>query len=173
MVGGTLTWYRAKNSANVISGSTAAYCSTGCQSSFGNCDTPPQASPKPKKISPDGTCGPSGYTCVGSKYGDCCSQYNYCGASSSYCSTGCQSAFGTCNKVSSSSIRPSTLVTSTSSRTGAIPSSLPLSTDSRCGPAFGGQTCKGSRYGDCCSQYFYWSVYFPSIECLQHVTDSL
>ncbi|KAF1847214.1 carbohydrate-binding module family 18 protein, partial [Cucurbitaria berberidis CBS 394.84] len=33
--------------------------------------------------------------------------------------------------------------------------SQPVSTKARCGPSFGGQTCLGSRWGNCCSQYSY------------------
>ncbi|KAF2752273.1 carbohydrate-binding module family 18 protein, partial [Sporormia fimetaria CBS 119925] len=31
----------------------------------------------------------------------------------------------------------------------------PVSRNARCGNGFGGQTCLGSRYGNCCSQYSY------------------
>ncbi|CAG8489648.1 15241_t:CDS:2 [Funneliformis caledonium] len=59
-------------------GSSSAYCSTGCQSSFGTY----------------GRCGATaGTRCPD---GSCCSQYNFCGSTSDYCSTGCQSSFGTC-----------------------------------------------------------------------------
>ncbi|OAL55211.1 hypothetical protein IQ07DRAFT_498807, partial [Pyrenochaeta sp. DS3sAY3a] len=30
-----------------------------------------------------------------------------------------------------------------------------VSKDARCGPSFGGRTCLGSEWGDCCSQYSY------------------
>ncbi|KAA8625817.1 hypothetical protein Ptr902_01401 [Pyrenophora tritici-repentis] len=35
-----------------------------------------------------------------------------------------------------------------------------VSTNARCGHAYnavpGGMSCKGSKWGDCCSQYGYW-----------------
>ncbi|KAF2025907.1 hypothetical protein EK21DRAFT_26115, partial [Setomelanomma holmii] len=31
----------------------------------------------------------------------------------------------------------------------------PVSQDARCGAIFGGQTCLGSLWGNCCSQYNY------------------
>jgi len=37
-----------------------------------------------------------------------------------------------------------------------------VSTNARCGNTYnalpGGMTCKGSKWGDCCSQYGYWYV---------------
>lgn len=38
-----------------------------------------------------------------------------------------------------------------------IINALGISTSSHCGPDFG-LTCKGSKFGNCCSQYSYWSV---------------
>ncbi|KAF2032920.1 hypothetical protein EK21DRAFT_44637, partial [Setomelanomma holmii] len=34
-------------------------------------------------------------------------------------------------------------------------SSRAITTNARCGPSFGGKTCQGSKWGDCCSQYSY------------------
>ncbi|KAF2034184.1 hypothetical protein EK21DRAFT_85629 [Setomelanomma holmii] len=101
------------------------------------------------RISPDGSCGGNtGYTCKGSTFSACCSQYGWCGSTKSYCGTGCQLSFGTCSaSSSSSSVRPS----SSSARPSASPvSSLKVSTDGTCG---GKVTCKGSKYGNCCSRY--------------------
>ncbi|KAF1829916.1 hypothetical protein BDW02DRAFT_462244, partial [Decorospora gaudefroyi] len=33
--------------------------------------------------------------------------------------------------------------------------SKPVSTNARCGSQYGGQTCQGSVFGNCCSQYGY------------------
>ncbi|KAH7355474.1 hypothetical protein BKA66DRAFT_385830, partial [Pyrenochaeta sp. MPI-SDFR-AT-0127] len=33
--------------------------------------------------------------------------------------------------------------------------SQPVSQNARCGTSFGGQTCLGSQWGNCCSQYGY------------------
>lgn len=63
-------------------GSTADYCSIGCQS--GSC-----------MYTTDGTCGAQhgGRLCTPS-FGSCCSSYGYCGNSTAYCGQGCQS--GSC-----------------------------------------------------------------------------
>ncbi|OAL45803.1 hypothetical protein IQ07DRAFT_683728 [Pyrenochaeta sp. DS3sAY3a] len=163
-------------------GTTDAYCATGCQTGFGTCkgvtlslsrsSSSVRASSTPSV--PVGTstdkCGPTNNNLVcAPSY--CCSQYGYCGKTTAYCGTGCQSGFGTCsNSVSSSSQRSSTLRSSSasstagrsstalsSSRSSASPasSSASVSTNGRCGPSFGGKTCQGSTYGDCCSQYNY------------------
>ncbi|KAK1532870.1 uncharacterized protein CCOS01_04853 [Colletotrichum costaricense] len=78
-------------------------------------------------ISSDGQCGSNGKTCLGSTFGDCCSSGGYCGTSSDHCDAGCNAAFGTCSNADSGSI----------------------STDGTCGK--NGKTCKGSKFGDCCS----------------------
>ncbi|KAF3006434.1 hypothetical protein E8E13_001912 [Curvularia kusanoi] len=133
-------------------GSTDIYCLTteGCQSGYGKCNIPSPVSssspPSPTstvKVSPDGTCGGSnGYVCPGSGLGDCCSPYGYCGSIDSYCGAGCQVPFGTC---------------SGGTPTGTAPqptSTLKVSLDGSCG-AGNGQTCSGSNFGSCCSQYGY------------------
>ncbi|KAF2850787.1 carbohydrate-binding module family 18 protein, partial [Plenodomus tracheiphilus IPT5] len=33
--------------------------------------------------------------------------------------------------------------------------SAPISQNARCGASFGGQTCQGSKYGNCCSNHNY------------------
>lgn len=88
------------------SGSTDAFCGTGCQPDFGICGT--------KTISPDGSCGgTNGYICPGTT---CCSKYFYwygflkflclsmvsltihdSGATDAFCGVGCQPAFGDCS----------------------------------------------------------------------------
>ncbi|KAJ1326026.1 Chitin recognition protein [Microdochium nivale] len=105
-------------------GDTAAFCSAGCQSGFGTCDTGAST------ISTDGKCGASngGKICKGSTFGDCCSSSGFCGDKSDHCAAGCQSAFGTCSGGAGS-----------------------ISTDGKCGASNGGKTCKGSTFGDCCS----------------------
>ncbi|RGP80215.1 chitin deacetylase 1 [Fusarium longipes] len=94
----------------------------------GNCKPP--SSP----ITKDGTCGAkNGLKCTGSKWGNCCSYNNFCGSTSGYCDGGCQSKYGKCNE-----IKPE--------------SELIVSDNGLCGKEYH-QTCKGSRYGDCCSKY--------------------
>jgi hypothetical protein len=69
-------------SADNYCGFTAAYCGTGCQSSYGYC------------ANVSGGCGPvSGNVCT---TGLCCSQYGYCGTTTAYCGTGCQPNYGVC-----------------------------------------------------------------------------
>ncbi|KAH3990511.1 hypothetical protein HBH70_201550 [Parastagonospora nodorum] len=108
-------------------------------------------------VSKDATCGGTkGYTCLGSKWGNCCSQYNWCGSTTAYCGKGCNSEFGTCTN-DGTTISSSVMIVSSSTHASTIPvaSSQPVSADARCGPSFGGKTCQGSRWGNCCSQYSY------------------
>ena len=109
-------------------GSTSAHCTAGCQSAFGTCTS--------TDISPDGTCGGTKkYKCKGSSYGDCCSSAGYCGKSTDHCGAGCQSGFGTCSTVTTSS---------------AAPIQSGISTDGTCGGTKG-LKCQGSTFGNCCS----------------------
>lgn len=127
-------------------GSTNNYCGTDCQKGFGTCKT------SGPMISPDGTCGGSKvYACLGSSYGNCCSQYGYCGSSKLYCTKGCQSKFGSCSGLPTSSSS-----SSTSSQPSSSASSPPAAspTLNRCGTCFG-YTCQRSQWGNCCSQYSY------------------
>ncbi|KAF2669033.1 FAD-binding domain-containing protein [Microthyrium microscopicum] len=115
-------------------GNGDAWCSTGCQSSFGTCtgsgspssssivkrsssSPAPSASPPPStKTSTDGSCGGSqGMTCIGYSQGNCCSQWGYCGSTSDYCGTGCQSVFGNCGSNTGSSSAPISSKASSSS----------------------------------------------------------
>ncbi|KAF2028980.1 hypothetical protein EK21DRAFT_90197 [Setomelanomma holmii] len=86
-------------------------------------------------ISTSGSCGAAseGLTCAGSVFGNCCSQYGWCGSTSAYCGTGCQSGYGTCTPVVSST-------------------GVKVSDDGSCGGT-GGMTCQGSTFGNCCSFY--------------------
>jgi hypothetical protein len=113
-------------------GGDAAYCGTGCQSSFGNCTAtssfPPSSGSSTKSISTDGSCGGStGFICLVNTFGDCCSEKGYCGGKSSYCAAGCQSDFGLC---------------------GSTNETAQISTDGSCGGE-AGTTCLGSTFGDC------------------------
>ncbi|RYN85302.1 hypothetical protein AA0120_g8901 [Alternaria tenuissima] len=106
-------------------------------------------------ISKDARCGApgKGTSCLNSKWGSCCSQYGWCGSTKDYCETGCQVGFGSCKKAPISSTKPTV-----STATGLAPSASPkqpISKNARCGAGFGGQTCQGSKWGNCCSQYFY------------------
>jgi hypothetical protein len=79
--------------------------------------------------SPDGTCGgTNGYNCIGHPWGNCCSQLGFCGNTPAHCAGGCQLAFGAC-----------------------VDGFENISQDGKCGA--NGKTCKGSAYGDCCSQH--------------------
>ncbi|ORX83425.1 hypothetical protein BCR32DRAFT_177909, partial [Anaeromyces robustus] len=82
-------------------GTSEKHCGTGCQSSYGKCDTSDSISTNGRCGSSDGIC-PDGQCC--SKYGYyghcpsglCCSKYNYCGTSEKYCDVGCQPLYGIC-----------------------------------------------------------------------------
>jgi hypothetical protein len=63
-------------------------------------------------------------------------EHGYCGTTAGHCSEGCQPLFGICN--SPKPPQPS--------------STLKVSLNGSCGQK-SGQTCRGSTFGDCCSQY--------------------
>lgn len=68
--------------------------------------------------------------------------YGWCGASDLHCGAGCQNAFGLC---------------SGGTPTGTAPqptSTLKVSLNGACGGTTG-QTCSGSTFGSCCSEYGY------------------
>jgi hypothetical protein len=82
------------------------------------------------------------------------------GSTDSYCGTGCQKGFGNCKDSAKSSSVGIVLSSQTSSSRPASASPIqPVSKNARCGAGFGGQTCQGSRWGNCCSQYFYVSKF--------------
>jgi hypothetical protein len=119
-------------------GTGQGYCTVGCQSAFGVCDTvvpSPSVTAVPGNISPDNSCGgTNGYNCL---TGLCCSEYGWCGAGEVYCSAGCQNAFGVCSEVT---------VTSTVQ---TPPGPTNLSPDNSCGGT-NGYNCPT---GLCCSEY--------------------
>ncbi|KAF2743575.1 carbohydrate-binding module family 18 protein [Sporormia fimetaria CBS 119925] len=127
-------------------GRTKDHCNAStCQKAYGEC-TGTTATPS---ISKDGRCGKDfgGAICKGSQFGDCCSQYSYCGSTKDHCRAGtCQKDFGSCNGTPASPSQPASSSTPPSS-------AKPVSKDARCGSQFGGATCKGSKFGDCCSQH--------------------
>jgi hypothetical protein len=96
-------------------------------------------------------------------------QYGHCGSTPAYCDTGCQQNFGMCHSVIAAGSRSSSSLTKASSVIGKpmsqqlnpastfdkTPTATRLSLDARCGAHFGQQSCKGSRFGDCCSKRFY------------------
>jgi peptidoglycan/xylan/chitin deacetylase (PgdA/CDA1 family) len=88
-------------------------------------------------LSPDNSCGGStGYTCGAYS---CCSQYGWCGTTSDYCSTGCQSAFGGCGTLPTTTVAPPPPEPTTT---------FPVSPDNSCG-LNAGYSC----FNSCCSQY--------------------
>ncbi|KAL6709250.1 hypothetical protein ACN47E_001657 [Coniothyrium glycines] len=82
----------------------------------------------------------------------CCSQYGWCGTTNAYCraTSGCQPLFGRCTGAVPAPPSPSP---SSSSPPVTQPANALISKDGRCGSAFGGRTCKGSIFGNCCSAY--------------------
>ncbi|KAF6821018.1 Chitin deacetylase-like protein 9 [Colletotrichum sojae] len=148
-------------------GVTPQHCGVGCQPGFGNCtssgsssvaaaassggvvapsvspsgtaggNTPTTASNPPaasnSNPSRDGSCGGTNrYNCQGTGYGDCCSTWGFCGNTTDHCDSGCQGSFGRCS---------STTV------------NLNVSLDGKCGSNNGAETCSGSVFGNCCSQW--------------------
>lgn len=112
--------------------------------------TPPDDEPTSTAlpISTDGNCGPDfGVTCAGfvqenGEAGPCCSQYGYCGASDAYCGASCQPLYGECG---SSEPEPSSMSMEPSATPTPDYPEYPqggVSTDGKCGPDNGGQTCK-------------------------------
>ncbi|KAF1984824.1 multicopper oxidase [Aulographum hederae CBS 113979] len=91
------------------------------------------SSPSLKKramSSTDGTCGgEKGYTCEGSFFGQCCGPNGMCGSTADVCGAGCNNDFGYCSNPKGH-----------------------VSHNGRCGGERG-FTCKGSKFGDCCSEY--------------------
>ncbi|WYZ44614.1 hypothetical protein EsH8_VII_001050 [Colletotrichum jinshuiense] len=142
-------WYRGKSVPSYnfkITPVSAPVCSSTATSSSSPSSTG-------LAISIDATCGSaSGKTCQGSVFGNCCSVNGYCGNSTAYCGTGCQSDYGTCDSQSSSSSDASAPGSSTVS---AGNPALQVSVTGSCGPTNGGNTCAGSVFGNCCSQYGY------------------
>ncbi|KAF1914816.1 hypothetical protein BDU57DRAFT_531232 [Ampelomyces quisqualis] len=115
------------------------------------------------RISRDGSCGGNNRnTCLGSQFGNCCSRYHYCGSTKAYCGDGCNPLWGSCQIAAPSSIRNPAVPASASSipiPASSSPAAQRISTNGRCGAAYNafpvGMTCKGSKYGNCCSQYSY------------------
>ncbi|KAL8975531.1 MAG: hypothetical protein Q9197_000208 [Variospora fuerteventurae] len=71
-------------------GSTADYCGTGCQPTFGTC-TGSEVVARDANL-----CGPANRNnkCLS---GLCCSQAGYCGNTTDYCGAGCRPDFGDCS----------------------------------------------------------------------------
>jgi len=121
-------------------GTTDEYCGDGCQSAFGNCNnSPSKTTSKTSKISPSssssGRCGVEYGICKNNK---CCSKYGYCGTTDEYCGTGCQSGYGRCNNINTSTTKPS--------------QTTPPATR-RCGSGYG--FCDS---GECCSEDGYCGI---------------
>ncbi|KAJ8117835.1 hypothetical protein OPT61_g1055 [Boeremia exigua] len=138
-------WYRSADGAGSTQPTTGTKTSTAA------------ASTGTSKVSTDGSCAGTGkQTCLGSTFGNCCSQYNYCGSTTDHCGTGCQSGFGNCggngavtSKAPTSTVKPTTSAAATPTGT-----TSKVSTDGTCAGT-GKQTCLGSTFGNCCSQYNY------------------
>jgi len=127
---------------------------SGAGTGTGNTDPTPSTAPATGKVSTDGNCaGTAGQTCLGSTFGNCCSQYNYCGSSADHCGTGCNKAFGNCGgNGAATSAKPA--ATSTKAAPKPTATAAKVSVDGSCGGT-AKTTCKGSSFGDCCSQYGY------------------
>jgi len=108
-------------------GKSYSHCavSEGCQSTYGLCTE--------NNSSIKGKCGEGYGKCPS---GQCCSKYGWCGKTDDYCAQGCQSEFGDCKNI-----------TSTTSTKTPTTTSEP-STKDKCGPGIG--SCST---GYCCSKY--------------------
>ncbi|OAG03066.1 uncharacterized protein CC84DRAFT_1151376 [Paraphaeosphaeria sporulosa] len=139
-------------------GSSKDYCGDGCQSGWGTCNSSGGNKPVGPKVSKNGSCGQNGgTTCLGSSFGNCCSQHGYCGSSKNYCGKGCNPLFGKCDGYQPA--QSSTPVVVSSAPVASPSSAIPVSHNARCGTKNNaspkGQTCRGSSFGNCCSQYGY------------------
>lgn len=124
--------------------------------------------------------GQCGASAGGAKCPDnlCCSEFGYCGNDDTYCAqiAGCQSAYGLCDgeplPSTSSTTTTSTIPittpsssTTTTSSTSSVSSTAPATstTPPYTGPFQVSQdgmwgndtTCAGSRFGSCCSEFYY------------------
>ncbi|KAK3630809.1 hypothetical protein LTR56_017226 [Elasticomyces elasticus] len=124
------------SSSGPASMSASSMTSAGSMSSSSSASASSTATAHP--VSPNGHCGIAGnggsvegYTCAGSAFGMCCSASGFCGNSTDYCVAGCQSPYGSCTPTSGSIITIS----------------------GYCGNTYGGQTCLGGIFGNCCSIY--------------------
>ncbi|KAK9464044.1 uncharacterized protein V1516DRAFT_95950 [Lipomyces oligophaga] len=96
-------------------GTSTDYCSTGCQTGYGVCESDSDSGDTdtdPTTESPDGSCGPTnGYICTDDQ---CCSPSGWCGNSTDYCAApDCLVGYGRCD----ADMTPSGLNTSTIART--------------------------------------------------------
>jgi len=100
--------------------------------------------------STNGRCGKDAGKCPKN---ECCSKYGWCGTEEDHCSVekGCQSEFGRCDSSSTtkkSTTTKKTTTTTTTKKTTTTPSTIPTSTNGRCGKGVG--KCPKD---ECCSQY--------------------
>jgi len=126
------------------------------------------------KISTNGRCGPDYGICPSNK---CCSEFGYCGTSTRHCGKKCQSEFGRCDGVASTTTTTTTKKTTTPAKKTTTPAkktttpvkktttttttttikvstpTIEYTTSDRCGEGFG--RC---RDNDCCSEYGYCGV---------------
>jgi len=113
-------------------GKTDDYCSNGCQSNYGYCETITSTTTTTTYVSSvEGRCGEDYGKCPS---GQCCSKYGWCGKTDNYCSNGCQSEFGDCKGTTIPTITTTTNSIST--------------VEGRCGEDYG--KCPSSY---CCSRY--------------------
>ncbi|KAI8816578.1 uncharacterized protein EV422DRAFT_279422 [Fimicolochytrium jonesii] len=93
-------------------------------------------------VTTDGKCGPAngGLVCWAPDW--CCGQNGWCGKTDAQCGAGCQAGFGKCNAVTPTTTKPTVTPTPTNT-----PTKPPVTTDGRCGSAFGTACWSGW----CCS----------------------
>ena len=128
-------------------GVNSANCETGCQTLYGRCGmittttTSSGSTPTNLPVSINGKCGPIEKTkCPNNQ---CCSKYNYCGVNSANCETGCQTLYGRCG-----------MLTTTTTSASSTPTNMPVSINGKCGP-IEKTICPSTK---CCSKYNYCRV---------------
>jgi len=132
-----INWYRVPENFNL----DALKKGTTTTTTTKKTTTTPSTVP----VSTDGRCGKDAGKCPED---ECCSKYGWCGTEEGHCSVekGCQSEFGRCN--SSPTTKKTTTTTTTTKKTTTTPSTVPVSTNGRCGKDAG--KCPKD---ECCSQY--------------------
>lgn len=106
-----------------------SYCKEGCQSKYGICSKPVSSS------------RPS-FSSTSTR------------SSSRSTSTQRGSTFSTLTSTRSSTTSTRSTSTSTHSTSSTPSPTQPVSTNARCGKNFGSQTCLGSKWGSCCSNWY-------------------
>jgi len=151
------------SAATGLCGTTTSFCGLSCISEFGKCNYAGvelsesdlekiKVDDPSLPISTDDRCGEGHGICPFNK---CCSKYGYCGTTDKHCGAGCQTGFGKCNvsnitTTTTTTTKPITVTSTKVETTKTEKTTIPISTNSRCGEEFG--MCPDNK---CCSKYGY------------------